>query len=627
MAEFPLQFTTGLDRSRNATQNELSSFWTMRGFRLSPTQPGVVEQLPYMYATTYPQGTYYTTTSATEPSTSAVIGASAECVWTDYVARQRSNGNQAQIFYQTFSSGGTPRSSIQAHCLLVITGLSTLAVNLGSSVDVVIDGAATFKWRVNGGAYTTAVPITTTGVSIPGATLYFLTSAAIFNVGDTWSWQRTDCTFEYNSTKISGEPMVSTTHRKDVYYVNPNGRIMKQTRDQSSATGVPYIISVGYFPVYGRGVSSFFDHLYVIGFYSDESGATPASVAAINTSLSSANSDLNDYDNFFSTDTNEADLYTIPDETENGESSTNLVCSFVWNARLYIISDRRAYVNDYIGLPNVNDYKEFDTIELGFQDSATRQCGYAIIAATISKVYIVGRNRVFLFAGSFVDISAPLNGTGLVFYSGHFNNTRQELLVRTGSNTLLTYNDITRSWYERYTGFGSATNGCTGILELAGEMLLGTTSLRYLREDITGVSTPVADSSNGTAFGTPTLVTQMLRGVSFQAQKEIFGAFVPFAYSPLGANYSVNGNAKLSWKWSVNTTGVASATPTLTGDSSSFALGTTTKYLISYPRLPFNGLHLAIELSGLDGSKPPGRFYLSEIDLELRNYTQPLPSR
>src|SRR3990167_8229515 len=194
---FPL--TKGLDRSAVPCKSDPASFYTLQNFRHSRTAFGSIEQTPrWTLNETMAQGTYWTGSgSGTEPTASAIrwhqsAGTAAglgDLTFTDYIVLR--NSIQIPCIHQIT----TPATAgVTKGCLLVVESTAAWTVTLGNTYDVEIDGTATFKWRVNGGAYTTLVAINmTSGNSIDGGgvRLYWLASTG-FTVTDAWSGRGAD---------------------------------------------------------------------------------------------------------------------------------------------------------------------------------------------------------------------------------------------------------------------------------------------------------------------------------------------------------------------------------------------------------------------------------------------------
>lgn len=600
----PIRPVGGIDRSRNPMQNDLGTFWTLKGFKQSPTEPGRLVQVPYFYAaTTLTQGTYYNAGSQTEPAASAVVAITTLVTITNYVARIRATGAQAQCFYQ--SRTVTSPEAQTGECFVVINSISGLAVTLGSTLDIEIDGAGTFKWQKNGAGYTLGVAITTAGVSIDGgnATVYF-TTATGHTLGDDWHWTRTDCVHE-NGTRNASDPLVHGQHRALTYFVNASGRIMTIATDSSS---VPYIISTGYRPIYGRGLATFYDHLIITNF------STSASLSAIAASTNIGTSDLRDLNAFVATDVNEAELITNANESVNQPSDFQMIGCFVYSGQLFVITSAKTYVTDYLGLPTLYSFREYTPFspKLGV-DYATKYNGYSFVAVGDRGTYILGFEQIYLFNGSFVDISPRLRGMGTNGYASiHYIASLNELHVRSRNVvTVLVYQESLDTWYERYCNFGTNT-GTTCIQDsgITGPYY-GAVSLRMLLEDTAFITTPVADASSGTTFGTPTIITQLLRGVSLLSKKEITGTYIAAIFTEEGSAYSTTTNCVLNLKWFTSDVGIITGSPT--SNSNSTMTSTVVDRFLSYPRTDFRSLALQIDLTGLVSGKPPASVAITEI--------------
>lgn len=603
MQTVPLTFTGGLDRSRTPSQSSLNSLYTLAGFRQSQTNVGELEQVPYLYQSIQrSQGTYWNgTASATEPATSAVtamvndiVVSGGTAIFTDYVA-WTSSGIQMQVFLQ-FSYPAAV--TINTQCFIVINSVAGLALTLGNTLDIVIDGATTFKYRKNGGAYTTLQACSTTGTSIDSGnvTVYFMASSG-FTVADTWQWQRTDRVGDNNSPTLK-TPLIYEYFRSGMFYLSNASRMMQMTTDANS---VEYIITVGYRPVFGLGFTIFFDHLVVTSY------ATP--LDTVITSKVVANSDNLDIHVFFSTDVNEADTFTVPNA-----ALVTLVGPLVYNKTLYIFTSGTLYYTSYLGLPTVFDYVPYIEFPAGTNQTALYSGDKFIATGSEKGVYIVAHGFVYLFNGSqFTRISDPLNDLATVVRSIHFVGSTLELYVRDGNNILYIYQERLGTWYKRFASFDAETVACSCV---ANDGRIGIGSRKVLTT-ATALNTPVYDGGQGTTFQTPTITTQILKSGGFDHVKETSGLYLVANGSAQSSPYSAG---TLTVKWYIADRGYITGSAS-TGSASTWTY-TATSGAISDPRVAFRGLALQLELTGT-GGLPPRGVSVIELDLALSSWSVP----
>lgn len=600
----PIVPTSGLDLSRTPSQSNVGTFYQLRGWKQSETEPGrLVQPFAWLNNTALTQGTYYNGGSLTEPTTAAITLQLFNVVPTlgtaviikDYCAQ--GGGSQTKVYHQTTIPAGTGATK---HCMVVINDVTNLGVTLGNTLDIVIDGATTFKYRINGGAYTTLVPITTSGVSILAgfATVYFLTAAG-FTVADTWSWTRNDWVTGTTTNVTLAVPLCSTHWRTKTFFLNAAGRVMQVAVD--TASSVPYIISTGYQPIYGRSINTFQDHLIVTGY------TTSATTSVADTSLVVGWSDLNDLDCFFGTDVNEADTYTIPAEYRGTVPITQLVTSFVFNAQLYILTDSAVYVTSYLGLPLVFSFQKYGTLDLGWAatGSGIPPCGSPVIAeGSEYGVYILGVYRLYFFNGAgFSDLTSTITGAGSTpFYSIHYLPYRHEIWIRSPTNYTLCFSEITKTWHQRFANFDFVVSQFSSIAcPTETDVRLGIGNRKYLSPD-NGVNTIAYDSLGGTAFGTPTIITQMITDGQFSKQKETDSVFLRAYYPAFGGNAPTAAQVTLTLKWIPSITGEVGTVAT---NALAVWQGNTASRFLSFPRLSFAGLQFQLEYTSSDVTKCP----------------------
>ena len=271
---------------------------------------------------------------------------------------------------------------------------TTAFAALGNTFEVAIDGAATFQWRVNGGAWTSLVPIATEVTVGTYYTLYFLTTTG-FTIGENWIWRRTDSLLE-TSTTTAGPPGRVTRAGNDYIFVGYGNIIARAYFGRSGTSKSSYLVrSLGYRRTYGQHVCVFQDHLFIAGFSETSAGLTTQK-------LTLAWSDLRDFDNMYPTDTNEADSFTFTDLTGNAFVEEEITGMAVWGNVLYTFTQTSIWRTIYVGLPNVM-FTERVTDQLG----CISQGG---VVVTPRGIYFPAQDAIYRYDGSgFSSISTMLD--------------------------------------------------------------------------------------------------------------------------------------------------------------------------------------------------------------------------
>jgi len=579
-----------------------------------PTEHGKLVSVPPMtLALQRSQGTYYNAGSVTEITTSSMVAMFNNLEITDFVA-WTNYGSQVQCFYQsTYPSGNTENKQ----CMLVINSITAAAITLNSNYRVEIDTATSFKWSKNGGALSASTPITTTGVSIDtgAATVYFVIATG-FTVANAWVWTRTDCVHQ-QGLKTTALPLNFVTWRTLVYFINANGRVMKAA--VAVTDSVPYIISAGYNPIYGKAIDVFYDHLMVVGYTQSSSWSTRYA------SLVTATSDVNDLDNFCSTDVNEADSYTAPSSKTNQNITPSLLGCFTYLDRFFIITNTDVYVTQYLGLPNVYSFSKFVDLDMSgwTLTDVSLYNGLSLVATgSTNNMYVISPTRLYLFNGTaFQDITGPILVTNGNHVSAHYLPGRKELWLRQGNNTCFVYNEITGSWHERYTMFGSTNVSC--ISTCTGFLFLGTTSRRWLNEDTIFLHTPVYNWNSGTTFGVPTIITQIISGGDFSYIKEldeVYGCIV--TNEGTSTYFSNNSNAPIQLSWYFSIAGELDTSEFIVNPESTWD-DNSPNGMFALPRpLSFRGAALQFTHESLDATKPPCKAEIYGFYLKIHNWPQ-----
>lgn len=219
----------------------------------------------------------------------------------------------------------------------------------GDNIEVEIDAATTFKWRRNGGSYTTGVAIASVvSIGANGLKLAFMTTTG-FTIGDKWKWQRYN-TIPYDAavTSTTNFPYDRALYQTDAY-IGGVGRSILRVRDG-------FITSVGYKRAYGKYVGVYQNHLLIAhfaeGVYNVSTGVADSYDRAT-TPFVLAWSDLNNPDAMHSTVLNEADQYPMPfNQYPDGVNYGITGMGPVGKTWYVYLADAMSTV-DYVGLPNV----------------------------------------------------------------------------------------------------------------------------------------------------------------------------------------------------------------------------------------------------------------------------------
>lgn len=592
MAQVQIQLPSGrgMERTVASTRANKDSFYLLQNMRQVRDNLGQLEQTPRCYLfNTFTQGTYYDAGSQTEPTASAVrfykeCGSILGTIkMTDYCARIVASNTQLKCLHMTTAPAA---DGVTKGCLLTVVNALTMSVTLGSSYDVEIDGTNTFKWRVNGGAYTTGVVIDqTSGNLIDSSTirLYWLASTG-FTVTDAFSWTRNDAVF---ASALSSQATIYKQIGNQVFF----------RRDQSRFSvielgTVPYIRDVGYRPVYGNNLVFDTDHLNILG---DSSNG-----------ISVQSSDLANFDNFVATDVNEADLYTPTNETDRAVATVlSARAGIVIQGRLFVFLTNGIFYADYAGLPVPYAFRFAFPIRLGSVAGNVLTKGdtvsYFYTDRELCSFNGVSVEVIFNFAK--LSLTSP---TKIVY-----NTTYKEIsVVFEALGMMLTYNETSKTTHVRYVDF--STSGVTTIhVDSSGIYFFGTASRKTLREDVTFAQTPVYDSTDGAAYAAPTIITQVFGDATRKIETSpVFIATT--VTSTASSYYSTMYYTKWTLSWYKSNDGIITGTPTSTAPNTWTTRSDDNQ--ITAPRTDARYIAYQLVLSGTDGTKPPGATTLNSFE-------------
>lgn len=613
MQNVPLSFSKGLDRSIAALRADKGTFYDLLNFKQDPSVFGRLVQTPYFYQSSQAtQGTYWDGAApATEPTTSSVRMITQDFIMTDYVI-ESTGGTQRQVFYQTTVPAGV---SIYTGCFLVINSTSSLAITLGSTLDVEMTGAAAFRWRKNGGGWTAGVP-STAGVNIDSgnATLYFLANTG-FAGTETWAWTRTDRSLDDSSSR-NVRPAQQTLYKGNIYFTNCNDRIM--------VAYDTYAISAGYRPIYGTYLTFFDDHM-IIGGYS----TTPISVSNATRARTVGWSDKGDVNNFIATDTNEADTYTLP-QLNNFDTlgSSAILCPivgvFILNATLYVATRTEIYYTAALGMPLVFSFQKL--VDSLFAVDYTTSYQTTTVQAN-GGVYFLTEDDILFFDGAtFKQVGRAIvpvaNQGSFALYPDlsmmYYDRFAQELVIfNYAAKLLFVYQEVYGTWYTRSASFLKDPT----CMFADGLLFLGTASRKVLCSDDTWTSQPVYDAAVGTAYATPKITSQLF-GEQLRYVKEFSSVYVgAVVYDVSTTYYSTGANLQVKLYWYIVDDGILYGTA-LT-ESSATWVETNADGMISFPRVAYRAAAVEVQLAGLVTGKPPGQLYVSAIEPQIPDLTPP----
>jgi hypothetical protein len=603
---YPIRFSGGIDRSISPLYAK-DNFYDLVNLKHDDDTFGLLVPTSPFSRTTFTQATYYDIAAAgnaTEPTTSEVLLIAMlkgiYFVITDKVVRQAITVGAAvkQSFYQTVYPAA---ESTHTGCKLVIDNLTGLGINLGSSLEVQMTGAATFQWRKNGGGWTAGVP-STAGVSIDGgnATLYFLENAG-FAGTEAWTWTRTDSSYDTTAAAVvTSVARPFCLYNNEIYYVDCRYRICAIRFVGTSTTS--YTISVGYRPVYGSHVCTFADHL-IVGNYTT---TAPTSVSTVRSGVI-GNSDRGDLDNFISTSVNEADTNTLPIQmVERSATGSYLMGVGVVANRLVAVTSSSLYATLDLGLPLVFSFEHI----LNFLP--------ANVVSHMQSVF-TGDNCLYLIYGSSIDvfdgstlkrISNPLaDGFSA---SAAIYNASQELVILSTSPTsrLWVYQAKYGTFYSRKCDFGSSyTPRCLGF---SSGVIVGGKGLCYYLESY---SSAAFDDAGGTTFAKPTLVTQAVWDGSISTVKEVLDVAIGTrVYNTSTSSYWAGNDIQANLSYCEASTGNLS---TMTSVATAIKLPATTGRIPF--RQPFTAIAFELSFSGPAGdvTKPVNYLVLTALEPQI----------
>lgn len=464
LTHFP---TGGMNQSALAHVTDPENWWELLNLR--PVDGGLVQTFPITRHTQHE----VLVGEAASPTrllllTQNAAGAARYFILTENLAR-----------YQTTLVGGTHslipcvvqvtipnNTTITGQALLYGINTTDFAVT-GDYITVEIVSSTSFRWRKNTDSWTTLSMALNQPLGANGLQVSFLTTTG-FTVGDLWVWQRL-ASPPYNAGVSKNNPVQHAVYNRDIYIAGYDRTILRLRDDMLS--------SVGYKKVFGRFVQVFYDHLVVAHFAEATYNAGyPQDPYNINsTPWRIAWSDLRNPDNFFATDLNEADYYTIP-SNDSAPDLPSLGCTGMekWGNQLIIFLSDEMHQMNYVGLPRV---MKIDPMNFGIG------CAYpGSIVKTPVGLFFWAKENIYKFSGMQVEpvgypiqakLYGELNGTSVYTDKrqqtfGFYDKDKQEIVwtywIWLGSSAYqqrqVIYQLHKNRWYFR--NIPSQASGCPG---------------------------------------------------------------------------------------------------------------------------------------------------------------------
>lgn len=596
------------------------------------TKPGVLEQTPRFYTQhTLSQGTYDGGTDSSgsrvtfvdrDPNTATSVASrvamTENCLW-------RYSGSawaQQQVYIQS----AVPNNTTATGRCLMVPQVASLGVTLGSTLDVEIDAATTFRWRYNGGGWTAGVAIASTvTISLGGnnVNLYFLATSG-FTIGNLWQWTRTDKSY-CNRTPAA------VWHDGKLYYAAPYNNDPPDTyRVFVYDPAISTAYSLGYRPVHGKRLVIDNNHLFVSEF-------SETAVASNGTDYLGC-SDLNDFHNFLATDVNEADTFALS-TIDTVASQSLIILGFSKRGTvLSVITTIGIFTAPYLGLPI--PYKFDLTIPFAIALKRYHTYGsnnYVLQGQDVD--YILGTDAVYSYDGALsrtiMTYPCYLGLAQNFVNQAAYNNTFGEVLVivesyETASPTyyLMCMQERTGAVY--YRAMPYADIGDPFLTTISGQVTLGLGTRKIAWDDDEFTQTPLADLGSAT-YTAPRIITALATGNignTFDFMGAYVGAYVKdngTGYSSPGAAYDSAGNVGVKVYWAVvndgylgfvRWPGVETTNTFSSATNAKWVEGANSGALVSFPRTFGSDIVLAFELVGT--TKPPCQIYVSALALGLR---------
>jgi hypothetical protein len=425
---------------------------------------------------------------------------------------------------------------VTGECLLYGINVTDFAAT-NDEIEVEIQTATTFRWRRNAGAWTSGLTIgPEVALGINGLKVSFQDDDG-YTVGDVWKWKRS-WTHPYTGADSTTDkfPFSVDFYNKDTYIGGIERNVMRVRDD--------FLTSVGYTRVYGKYVSVFQNHLFVgqyaAGVYDGVLGIKDGYVRS-RTPFVIGWSHLNNPDQFFSTDLNEADEFMFPQQAAGDLSNLGITGQGELNDRFFVYFPTSIKVGTYVGLPTVmqwntahprignlfpaglvkaakghyfiawDDVYFFNGIEL-------KAIGQKAIAKFHNEIVGITDSRFVLTRGSYNEVAGEVVFTYWMSLGGGNYQARQMI-----------YQEKFDEWYFR--NLPSATSGATDInvdcKYVSGGIRRAFGGNGVVYQDLSANGTAKFDEGTGTY--TKPFIETIMRDYGFRrAMKEASGMLVDY---------------------------------------------------------------------------------------------------
>lgn len=458
------QITKGFDQQRQRHLMDSAACWTLNN--LKPVK-GRLEQTPWV-------DTFKSMTNLTGDTTSPtrfvklvkdIAGNLQYLILNEANARFMDPvTTTTQVLIPSVQQVACPAdTTLTGQCLLY--GISVLDfTTTNDQFDVKTVSASTFEWRKNGGAWSSALTIgPATLITSNGLTVAFQAGGAVtdyvnYPVGSVWSWQRKDAM----PTPLSDATTFNLPYGSDSYqndtYIGGYARTVWRVRDNM-------ITTVGYTRAYGKHVAIFENHLFIShfapGVYNVSTGIAD-SYNPQTTPFIMGWSHLDNPDQTFPTNINEADQKVLPQQSSAELSNLGIMGMAPWRGLLYAFLTDNIWTCQYVGLPNVMYWTTLNS-------NVGSLFGAGIVRTPLG-LYFIGRNDFYnityfeptaigqrvrdQFLAELVSISNPRHQRTFGFYNTQTKEVIWTYWKRADANgryqeRQVVFCELTQEWYFR----------------------------------------------------------------------------------------------------------------------------------------------------------------------------------
>jgi hypothetical protein len=277
-----------------------------------------------------------------------------------YTARLINASTAVNTYIPCVAQTAKPNNvTVTGECLLYGHNTADFIAD-GDTIQVAINTSGSlFHWRRNATAWSADIAIGPS-VAIGANGLYVsfqgegaTTDYTNFTIGDTWTWTRTAALpFSGGVSILAMNSLVwaSETYANDVYFCA--NRVVMRARN-NSVNGQNFVTTVGYTKTYGNRCVVFNNHLFVAQYCTGAATTTNDAFDTATTPFVLAWSHLNNPDQFFATQLNEADEYYLPNQPHADFAGYGITNMVVWRNLLFVFLADALSTVQYVGLPNV----------------------------------------------------------------------------------------------------------------------------------------------------------------------------------------------------------------------------------------------------------------------------------